>query len=69
MPDPFSNDEGLTTRVTFRIQPSEYARVCEAAALFGMEPTRFVRRALLKAMKDLAPEIEKRRGTQSELPL
>ncbi len=65
----FDQDEDLTHRVTVRMRPSEWAQVVEAGKVLGMEPSRFMRRAALRTLKELAPEIQRRKEQQREIPL
>lgn len=56
----------LTARMTVRFSKDEIAAINEAARLFGVEPGRLVRKAVAKALRDLAPDLEKRRQVPSE---
>jgi len=55
-----SPQEQLSERVTFRLSKSDVAALDRASRAFGLEPTRIVRRLLVKALRELEPEIAKR---------
>lgn len=52
---------------SIRFLEEEWATVTDAAAAFGIEPAVLVRRLTLKAVKDLVPEIAKRRQERRAL--
>lgn len=59
--------EDLSERLTVRVTPPDLAVIKRAAKAFAMEPSRLLRRVVLKALKDLEPEIAKRLESEGEL--
>ena len=53
---------------SIRLTAAEWAQVDEAASAFGLEPAVLLRRLVVKSLRDLSDEVQRRKREPETLP-